>query len=505
MKMSARKVGMIVFFSLVTAGILVFINQRYFKKAVFTGKDRSIAVLPFRNSAGDTSKEYFNDGMTDEIINQLSKVSRLKVIARSSVLRYKGKNNVIQNVADELHVSAILEGIIRKSGNRINIHVKLTDVNTRRLIWEEDYDREMSEIFSVQNELANLVADKLNTELSKVEKGNITERPTQNLEAYDQYLQGRYYWNKGNEPSFRKAIGFFNQAIKLDTNYARAYSGLADCYSALGYGSYELPANAFLKAESAAVKALRLDSGLADPHTSLGYIKFYYYWDWAGAEQEFRRAIQLNPTYVLAYDAYCYYLTAMERLPEARATIERAVQLDPLSSKINTDLGFFYYYSGNYDQAITALTTSLGLNPKNVLAHIWLARCYQVKKMYQEAIDENKQALGINKNWPVAFAAIGYVYGISGKLEQSKKTLDTMQALTGSMYVTPYGLALVYAARNDMENTFNCLNKAFTDRSNWLVWLKLDPRWAIISRDPRYAAMIAKVGLRKTPGQFNKE
>jgi adenylate cyclase len=503
MKKSGSKIWMIVFIILVFAVSTFFIYNIFFQKAGFTGKDRSIAVLPFLNQSGDTSKEYFNDGMTDEIISQLSKISRLKVIARSSVMRYKNKKADITQIAEDLHVSAVLQGIIRKSGNRINVHTTLTDVNTGRVIWEEDYDRELNDIFAIQDEVAHLIADKLNAELSNNENENMAMRPTQNLEAYDQYLQGRYYWNKGTESSFRRAIDFFNQAIKLDSVYSKAYSGLADCYSALGYGSYDMPADAFLKAEAAALKALQLDSTLADPHTSLGYIKFYYYWDWVGAEKEFLKAIQLNPSYALAYDSYCYYLTAMERFPEARAAIEKAVQLDPLSSKIITDLGFYFYYSGNYDQAIASLKSSLALNSKNGLTHIWLARCYQVKKMYREAIEENKLTMGINKNWPVAYAAIGYVYGMMGETENSKKILDTMYALTSTRYVTPYGIALVYAASKDIENTFKNLDKAFLDRANWLVWLKLDPRWTIVRGDRRYNALIRKVGLPGNAREFS--
>jgi adenylate cyclase len=504
MKITGPKKWLIAIVILVFAASTWFVYHIYFKKAGFTGKDRSVAVLPFLNQSGDTSKEYFNDGMTDEIISQLSKISRLKVIARSSVMGYKFKQTDIQKVAEDLHVSAVLQGIIAKSGGRVNIHTWLTDINTGRVIWEEDYNREMNDIFSIQDEVAHLIASKLNTELSNNENEKIALRPTQNLEAYDQFLQGRYYWNKGTESSFRKAIDFFNQAIKLDSGYSKAYSGLADCYSALGYGSYDMPADAFLKAEASALKALQLDSSLADPHTSLGYIKFYYYWDWAGAEKEFLKAIQLNPAYVLAYDSYCYYLTAMERFPEARAAIEKAVQLDPLSSKIITDMGFYLYYIGNYDQAIVSLKNSVELNPKNGLTHIWLARCYQEKKMYREAIEENKITMGINKNWPVAFAAIGYVYGITGQTENSKKILDTMNMLSGKRYVTPYGLALVYAASKDIENTFKNLDKAYTDRANWLVWLKLDPRWKIVSGDRRYDALVRKIGLPGYPRELSK-
>ena len=487
----------VIFLVVIFVGSCILIFSLYFKKSVFTGKDRSIAVLPFVHQPKDSSSEYFEDGMTDEIISRLSKIPGFKVIARGSVMGYKGQNIDIEQTAKELHVSSILEGVVSKNGNRVHIHVNLFDAGTGKSIWEEDYDRDMNEIFSLQNELASQIAENLDSEWQKPGGSSSAQRPTRNLEAYDQYLQGRYYWNKGNPVSLRNAIHFFEQSIRLDSDYAKAYSGLADCYSALGYGSYDLPARAFLKAESAALKAIVLDSGLADPHASLGYIKFYYYWDWAGAEAEFLKSIRLNPSYVLAYDAYCYYLTAMERFPEARLAIEKAIQMDPFSAKISTDYGFCLYYEKKYDEAMAALNSSLLLNPGYPLTYIWMARCYQVKKMYKEAIEENKHALSVNKNWPVAFAAIGNVYGASGQMEESKGILDTMLSLAGSIYVTPYGLALVYAGRHEFDSAFKYLDMALVDRSNWLVWLKLDPRWQAISRDTRYHEMLEKIGLDK--------
>ncbi|HZE86500.1 MAG TPA: tetratricopeptide repeat protein [Puia sp.] len=318
-----------------------------------------------------------------------------------------------------------------------------------------------------------------------------------NLEAYNQYLQGRNNWDRRDQKSLRKGIEFFNRAIQLDSNMSQAYAGLADCYTALGYGSYELPANAFLKAESAALHALKLDPTLADPHTSLGYIRFYYYWDWAGAEREFTKAIQLDPHYESAFDSYSYYLTAMERFPEAGVAIDKALQLNPLSVPINTDKGFSLYYSGHYQQAIKVLRSITGMNPKNPLAHIWLGRSYQELKMYKEAISEFQFVLGLNKNWPVALAALGYVYGISGQEKKAIEILDTLVTLRPRQYVTPYGIALIYASVKNKDKTFEWLEQAYIDRSNWLVWLKLDPRWLPVRSDERYKDLLAKTGLLK--------
>ncbi len=489
----------------VFAGSVIFIYQMFFKRVVFTGKDKTVAVLPFINLGSDSSGEYLNDGMTEEIINKLSKITGLRVIARSSVMKYKGHERDFRKIADTLHVAAVLTGGIRKSGNKLIIKASLLDVGTGRPIWEESYDRDINDIFSIQTEVAQLIADKLNADLSNDEINKIHRRSTQNLEAYDKYLEGLYWWNKGGAVSLRKGITYFNQAIQLDSGYAKAYSGLADCYSALGYGSFEKPVNVFSKAELAARKAILLDSTLADPHTSLGYIMLYYYWNLRGAQQEFLTAIRLNPGYTVVYESYCYCLTAMEKFAEAREVIEKAVQLDPLSAKLNTDLGFNLYYLQQYDQAITVLKTSLALDPNYLLAHLWLARTYQEKKMFSEALAEYNRTLKIYRNWSVALGAIGYVYGITGRKQEAEKMLDSLTRLSSLSFISPYVFALVYTSLNDKENAFRCLDQAYTDHANWMVWLKLDPRWRLLYDDKRYAALVEKMGLPKFTGKFSKQ
>jgi TolB-like protein/Tfp pilus assembly protein PilF len=484
---------------------VIFTYRLFFKKAVFTGKDKTVAVLPFVNLAADSSNEYLVDGVTDEIISQLSKINGLRVAPRSWVMKYKGHEKNILEIADSLKVAAVLTGGIRKSGNKLVIQASLMDVGSGKPIWNESFDRGINDIFSIQTEVAQLIADKLKTEISNDEINNIHRRSTQNLEAYDKYLEGLYFWNKGGSVALSKGIMYFNQAIQLDSGYSKAYSGLADCYSALGYGSYEKPADVFLKAELAARKAILLDSTLADPHTSLGYIMLYYYWDWAAAQKEFLTAIRLNPGYATVYESYCYCLTAMEKFPEAREVIEKGVQLDPLSAKLNTDLGFNLYYLHQYDQAITVLKTSLALDPNYLLAHLWLARTYQEMKMFNEALEEYNRILKKNKNWQVALGAIGYVYGITGRKQEAEKMLDSLIRLSRSSYISPYVFALVYASVNDKENAFRWLNQAYADRANWLVWFKLDPRWRLLYDDKRYAALVDKIGLPKFTGKFSKQ
>jgi len=320
------------------------------------------------------------------------------------------------------------------------------------------------------------------------------------LEAYNQYYQGRNYWNKQDERSIRKGIEYFNAAIRLDTGLAAAYSGVADCYAALGYGSYEPPDSAFKKAEVAARRAIELDPLLADAHTSLGYVQFYYHWDWPAAEREFTKAVQANANYDPVFDSYTYFLTAMGRFPEAGIAIDKALQINPLSARLNGDKGFFLYYSGQYPEAIAFLKEAIANNPKSPIAHLWMGRSYEELKEYKEAAEEFRSVLRVNPNWPVALAALGYVYGVSGQRQEAQAVLDTLLALGHERYVTPYGIALVYAALDDKDKAFEWLEKAYSGRSNWLVWLKLDPRWAKIRDDRRYAELMQRIGLVRERG-----
>jgi TolB-like protein len=484
----------------IVAGMAVFTvgcNNHLQNASGLAGKEKSIAVLPFVSLNEEKADEYYSDGVTENLITQLTDIENLRVVSRLTVLSYKGSKKDLQQIGQELHVAALLEGGVKRSGNHLTINARLVDVNSGKILWTDVYDKDITEIFSIQNEMVQAVARQMRAGISAGEKNAISKRPTQNLEAYNQYQQGRYFYYKRSDSTLRVAIGYFNKAIELDPQYAMAYSGLADCYSALGYISYAPPSQVIPKAEAAAVRAMELDSTISEPHTSLGYIKFYYYWDWAGAEKEFLKAIELDPRYPSAYDTYCYYLTAMERFPEARVAMDKAVQLDPLSAQISTDKGFCLYYARDYEQAYQSLKTTVALYPGYPIAHVWLARVYLEKNMFKESISEYEKTLTIIKNWSVALAGIGYNYGISGQKEEAMKMLSRLTDSSGR-YATPYGIALVYASLNDHDKAFEWLGKAYEERSNWLVWLKQDPRWKPIRNDPRYTELVLKIGLPKS-------
>jgi TolB-like protein/Tfp pilus assembly protein PilF len=464
-------------------------------KNEYVKADQSIAVLPFVNMSKDSNQEYFSEGLTDGIHNSLAHLNGLKVCARTSSFQFKKKNSPMKEVGRELGVRTILEGSVQIDGDRIIITANLVNVDDSVSLWSAKYDENMDDIFGLQDKIVNAIAEKL--AITILQNGDHAEakKPTASTDAYKLYLKGRSSWNLGTPPDLKKGIDFFQQAIAIDSSYAAAYAGIADCYTALGYGSFIAPKEAFPKALEAATKSIKLDSTLAEPHASLGYYNFYYEWDWAAAEQEFRNAIALNPNYELGYDWYGYYLTAMKRYDEAKVILEKAKELDPLSVRITTDIGFSLYYSGNYDFAVKQLNASLQMNPMFPLTRLWLGRSYQAKKKYPEAIAEYKKALGSSPEWTVALAAIGNVYGESGDKVNAQKILDTLNSLSTRKFVTSYGVALVYLALDERDQAFLWLNNAYNERSNWLVWLKTDPRWATLIADKRYVELVNKVGL----------
>jgi tetratricopeptide (TPR) repeat protein len=302
-------------------------------------------------------------------------------------------------------------------------------------------------------------------------------------------------WHQRTPPALERGIESFQHAIDVDPAYAPAYAGLADCYTALGYGSYLPPNVAFARAKDAAAKAIALDPNLADAHASLAYGKLYYDWDFNGANLEFQRALALDPNDVTALDWHSVYLTAMGRFDEAFTEIQRARDLDPLSAFTNTDVGFVEYYSGHYADAVKQLRATIDAHPSFPLAHLWLGRTYQEQRRYDDAVAEYSAASTVLLDWPVTMAAIGHVYAISGRREDAERVLQNLQNLQGRKYVTPYGLALVYAGLGDRRSALDWLDRAVADRSNWLVWLKLDPRFAGLHGTPRFEALVHRVGL----------
>ena len=456
---------------------------------------RSIAVLPLKNLSGNSADEYFADGMTDELITNLAKISALRVSSYTSVSKYKTTSKSLPQIAQELQVDGIVEGSVLRSGDQIRITAQLIYAPRDQHLWAEEYQRYVRDVLYLQHEVAGDIAQQVRVTLTPNERQRLATAGAVDPAAYESYLRGRSFWNQRTEASLLKAIDQFNKAIEVDAGYAPAYSGLADCYTTLGYLSYLDPLDAFPRARDAATKALELDSSLAEAHTSLAYYDLYHAWNWVEAENEFKKAIELNPNYATAHDWYSYYLMAMARFDEALREVNRAHELDPLSVTISTDIGFNYFYRRNYDEAINQLRTTLSLSPKFPLAHLWLGRAYQQKKMYAEAVDEFNKTDAALPGWVVTIAGMGNAYGEWGHKVEAEQVLVRLNEMARAKYVTPYGIALVYAGLGDKNEAFVWLNKAVDGRSHWLVWLNRDPRWDRLRSDSRFDELKERVAL----------
>lgn len=455
----------------------------------------AVAVLPLKNLSGNPADEYFADGMTDELITNLAQVASLRVTSYTSIAKYKNTTTPLPQIAEQLHVDAVVEGSVLRDGEQIRITAQLIYAPRDQHLWAEEYRRYFRDVLSLQREVARDITEQVSATLTPRERTRLTQSAAVEPAAYESYLRGRSFWNQRTEASLHRAVEQFNKAIEVDPKYAPAYSGIADCYTTLGYFSYLDPLDAFPRAKEAATKALELDPSLADAHTSLAYYNLYHAWNWVEAEREFKRAIELNPNYATAHEWYSIYLDAMGRFDQAWTEIQRARELDPLSVVISTDVGFNYFYRHDYDGAISQLRGTLAVSPKFPVAHLWLGRAYQQKHMYQEAIQEFQATNDALPDWVVTIAGIGNTYGEWAKPAEARMVLKRLNDLSSKKYVTPYGVALVYAGLGDNDQAFAWLDKAVQGRSHWLVWLNRDPRWDRLRSDPRFASLKRRVGL----------
>jgi TolB-like protein/DNA-binding winged helix-turn-helix (wHTH) protein len=453
----------------------------------------SIAVLPFVNETGDPNAEYLSDGISESLINSLSQLPGVKIIARSSAFKYKGTEVDLNEVAKSLGVEAILIGRVTQRGENLSISVELVNASDKTQVWGEQYDRKLSDLLAIQREIAGEIVEKLKPKVSGEEKG-LAKHYTESNEAYQLYLKGRFYWNKRTAEALKKSIEYFNQAIEKDPGFALAYAGLAD--------SYVVPANrlppreAMPKAKAAAIQALELDETLAEAHASLGRVFAAYDWDWTSAEKEYKRAIEVNPRYVIAHQWYGGYLEAMGRHNEAIAERKRAQEMEPLSLIINFELGLAFYYARDYDQAIEQFQKTLELDQDFPPAHAFLPAAYEQKGMYGEAIAEFKSAIPLKGGSEVTYlAGLGHVYAVSGKKSEARTLLDELKHLSAQEYVPAPNIALIYAGLGEKDQAFAWLEKGYEDRSFQMQWIKIEPRWDSLRSDPRFQDLMRRVGL----------
>lgn len=457
----------------------------------------SVAILPLENASADPDAEYLSDGITESIINNLAQLPKLRVMARSTVFRYKGQDVDPRRVGSALGVRAVLTGRVLQRGDTLIIGTELVDVVDGSHLWGRQYNRKLADIFTVQDEIAKEISETLRPRLTGEERRRLTRRHTENAQAYQLYLKGRYHWNKRTEKGFQKAIEHFQQALDQDPNYALAYAGLADCYLLLGIGFYGVlpPREAMPKAKGAARKALEIDDTLAEAHTSLAHAIMNFDWDWSGAEREYMRGIELNPNYPTAHQFYAVYLMQMARFDEAVLEQRRAQDLDPLSLSINASLGLLSLYARQHDQAIDQFRKTLEMDHNFPLAHLGLGEAYEQKGMYDEAVAEFQAAIALSGGSPVMVAALGHAYAISDRRGEAQKVLDELKELSKRRYVAPFDVAMVYAGLGEKDQAFEWLQRAYEERDDWLTFLKVEPRADTLRSDPRFQDLLQRVGL----------
>src|SRR5580692_3110366 len=456
---------------------------------------RSLAVLPLENLSNEASQDYFADGMTDELISDLGQISALRVISRTSVMTYKHAHKPIPQIARELNVDAIVEGTVLRSGDQVRITAQLIEASTDKHMWSQSYEGELRDTLALQNKVARAIADQIRINLNPQEEATLKSAKVVNPEAYESYLKGRYFWNKRTPDSLKVALAYFNQAIEEDPTYARAYSGLADTYALLGDWQYGVmtPKEALPKAKAAASKALELDSTLSEAHNSLAFCFDAFDWDFDAAGKEFRRAIELNPSYATAHHWYAWHLSLLGRYDEAIEEMRKAKSLDPLSLIINADLAELLSIAHFYDESIIQSRKTIEMDPNFALAHNQLAQAYLQKHMNAEAIAELQKAVRLSAGCPTCIANLARAYAASGRRGEAVKLLSDLKSHSNGGYSDAAEVSMVYAALGDKDEAIHWLETGYEQRFNPGVLLRqgFDP----LRSDPRFQYLVRRIGF----------
>jgi len=475
-----------------TAGIILsivlYLHARSSEVAI-----ESIAVLPFVNQNNDPNVEYLSDGLTESIINSLAQLPNLKVTPRSSAFRYKGKETDPLRAGKELGVRAVLTGRLQQRGDDLLVSAELIDVRDNKQLWGQQYQRKISDLLAVQNDIARDISSNLRPTLSGVEVNKLKKRYTDNPEAYQLYLKGHYFWLKFTPADHKRAKEYFDQAIAIDPTFALAYVGLSETYGASATNGWISPREGYPKAKAAAMKALQLDDSLSESHYAAGAIIMFYDLDWATAEQEYKRAIELNPGLELNYELYSYLLLALGRTDEAIAMANRGLQIAPLSVVLADDVASAYYIARRYDEAIQQYQKSVEVDPNHYGGVLGLGQVYEVKGMHEEAIREFQKAIVIGGRTSGALALLGHAYANSGKQAEAQKIVDELNEMAKQSYVSPYDLAILYVGLGDKERALEQLSKAYEDRAGWIIYLKVEPLLDPLRSEPRFAEIVSRV------------
>ena len=455
----------------------------------------SLAVLPFGNASGDPEHEYLSEGITGSLINILATLPKLRVMAQSTVSRFKSREIDPQAVGRELRVRAVLTGRIMQSGGSLRIGTELVDVATGSQLWGAQYDRKPGDIFMVQDEISSEISGKLRLHLTRAEKKQLTKRHTQNAEAYQLYLKGRHHWNRWTEEGFYKAIEHFQQAIENDPSYALAYAGLADCYVLLGWNSYLPPKEAFPKGKSAAKAALQLDPDLAEAHTAFAALLWLHDWEWDKSQVEFKRSLELGPTYATANHWYAEYAMTVGRHAEAMTRMKMGLDLDPLSLIINVAVGWALYFARRHDEAIEHLRRTVDLDPNYPVTYWILGLLLRKTGRYELAITEGEKGVTLSAGSPLMRAALAHTLGAAGRTKEARQILEDLTKLAKQKYVAPYFFAGIHIGLGENERAIEYLEKCYEEHSHWLIYLHIDPSMDALRDNPSFQAILQRVGL----------
>ncbi|HKQ52747.1 MAG TPA: tetratricopeptide repeat protein [Pyrinomonadaceae bacterium] len=460
----------------------------------------TLAVLPLLNMSDDANLEYLSDGITESIINSLSKLPQLKVLARSTMFRFKHTELDPLEVGRQLDIQALLTGRILPINEELIIKLELINIQEGSQIWGEQYKRKSADIFEVQEEISQEVSEKLKLRLTGEQKRQLTKRYTEDIEAYHLYLKGRYCWNKRTGEALKMAIEFFEQAIARDPDYALAYAGLADSYAIIPFYSNIPPKPAFEEAKKATDKALEIDDTLAEAHASLAYVREYFEWDWAGADEEYKKAIDLNPNYATAHQWYGMYFMKLGQFERARRELKRALRFDPHSLIINADLGLPFIFKEQYEAAVEQFRKILEIDTDFIWARFFLGWAYERSGQFSEAIVEFQKAQLID-NRPEVSAMIAHTYAVSGRRDEATSILNSLLEQAKHHYLSSYYIATIFAGLNDKERAFAWLERACSERNEWLVWLNVDSRFACLWKDPRFPELLKRIGFSHGAGE----
>jgi serine/threonine-protein kinase len=454
----------------------------------------SIAVLPFTDMSAEGGNEYFGDGMAEEIINALTGLDALRVAARTSSFAFKGQTADVRTMGERLDVATILEGSVRRAGNRLRITAQLINVADGYHLWSQRYDRDMADVFAIQDEISRAIVDSLKVKLLSREDTRLVRPPTHSLDAYNLYLKGRYFWSQRGD-GLLKGLECFTEAAEQDANYPAPLTGIADCNNMLAWYGIVSPREAFAAAREAASRALAIDGDSAEAHTSLGFIRMFHDWDWAGAEQEYVRALQLKPSYATAHHWYGEYLLAAGRFDEAIAEAGRAQESDPLGLILHAFRGLAFYLARRFDDAIAVCHRAMDMGPTFIPTYLWLGLAYQQCGRQREAVEVFQQASSFPNAGQFLLGFLGHAQGLAGRPQDAQLTLRKLHALADGTYVSPFSVALVHLGLGATEECLSRLQEASEERSCWLVWLGVDPMFDSLRDEPRFQAIVTRLGL----------